>query len=291
MFRSIRPPWRNMLKVASLCTQLGVLYGKISLIHIWAAFRFVRGEVVKSRVDEIAPDLYRVSTFHPEYGIQFNQFLIRDDEPVLIHTGFKTMFAITLEGVASVIDPSTLRWLGFSHFESDECGALNQWLDIAPHATPVCSFVAAMVNVNDFADRSARALGDGEVLITGRRRVRFLSTPHVPHGWDAGLFFEETEQTLLCSDLFFHPGDTEPVIESGVVERASQAILGNLEGPLAKDMPYTPYTEQTLHRLADLEPKTLALMHGSTYKGDGRAALLDLTAIISEVLGKPNNGL
>jgi flavorubredoxin len=246
---------------------------------------------MKSRVDEIAPDLYRVSTFHPGYAMQFNQFVIKDDEPVLIHTGFKTMFSITLEGVATVIDPATLRWVGFSHFESDECGALNQWLDIAPHATPVCSFVGAMVNVNDFADRSARALAEGEVLITGRRRVRFLSTPHVPHCWDAGLFFEETDQTLLCSDLFFHAGDTEPVIESGVVERASQAILGNLEGPMTKDMPYTPYTEQTLHRLADLEPKTLALMHGSSYRGDGRTAILDLAAVIKDALGKPKDRL
>jgi flavorubredoxin len=240
---------------------------------------------MKSRVDEIAPDLYRVSTFHPDYGMQFNQFLLDDEEPVLIHTGFKTMFPITLEGVASVIDPSTLRWIGFSHFESDECGALNQWLAIAPNATPICSFAGAMVNVNDFADRQARALGDGEVLATGRRRLRFLSTPHVPHCWDAGLFFEETEQTLLCSDLFFHPGDVEPVIESGVVDRASEAIFGNLTGPMAKDMPYTPYTEHTLLTLASLEPRTLALMHGSTYTGDGRTALLDLAAVITSALG------
>ena len=240
---------------------------------------------MKIRVDEIAPDLYRLSTFHPEYGMQFNQFVITDDEPVLIHTGLKSMFPITLEGVASVMDPSTLRWIGFSHFESDECGALNRWLEIAPHATPVCSFVGAMVSVDDFADRPARALGDGETLVTGRRRVRFLSTPHVPHCWDAGLFFEETEQTLLCSDLFFHPGDVEPVIESGVVERARQSIFGGLEGPMANDMPYTPYTERTLLRLADLEPKTLALMHGSTYRGDGRTAILDLAAVIKDALG------
>jgi flavorubredoxin len=246
---------------------------------------------MKSRVDEVAPDLYRISTFHPEYGMQFNQFLIKDDEPVLIHTGFKAMFPITLAGVASVIDPSTLRWVGFSHFESDECGALNEWLDVAAHATPVCSVVGAMVNVNDFADRPARALGDEEILNTGQRRLRFLSTPHVPHCWDAGLFFEETEKILLCSDLFFHAGDAEPVIESGVVERARQAMIGNLEGPMSKDMPYTPYTERTLHRLADMRPSTLALMHGSTYRGDGREALLNLASAITETFGTPKSGL
>lgn len=244
---------------------------------------------MKSRVDEIAPDLYRISTFHPDYGMQFNQFLLRDDEPLLIHTGFKATFPVTLEGVASVIDPATLRWIGFSHFEADECGALNQWLAVAPQSTPVCSFVGAVVSVNDFADRPARALGDEEVLPTGRRRVRFLSTPHVPHCWDAGLFFEEVDRTLLCSDLFFHPGEVEPVIESGVVERARQSILGNLQGPMAKDIPYTPYTGRTLQRLADLEPQTLALMHGSTYRGDGRAAILDLAAIINDALGQPEN--
>jgi flavorubredoxin len=240
---------------------------------------------MKSRVDEVAPDLYRISAFHPEYGMQFNQFLLADDEPFLMHTGFKAMFPITLEGVASVIDPATLRWIGFSHFESDECGALNQWLEIAPHATPVCSFVGAMVSVNDFADRPARALGDDEVLATGRRRLRFLATPHVPHCWDAGLFFEETDRTLLCSDLFFHPGDVEPATDASVVDRASQAIFGNLEGPMSKDVAYTSYTGETLVRLADLEPATLALMHGSTYRGDGGAALRELAAVLAEAHG------
>ena len=142
---------------------------------------------MQSKVTEIAQGTFRISTFHPDYGIQFNQFLIKDDEPFLMHTGFKRMFPATLEGVASIIDPSTVRWLGFSHFESDECGALNEWLEVAPRAQAVCSFVSAMVNVIDFADRAPRALAEGEVLQTGRHRLRFLSTPHVPHAWDAGL--------------------------------------------------------------------------------------------------------
>jgi flavorubredoxin len=196
------------------------------------------------------------------------------------------MFPLTFEGVRAVLDPSTLRWIGFSHFEPDECGALNEWLNIAPQAAPVCSVVGSMVMMNDFADRPARALNDSEVLAIGRNRLRFISTPHLPHGWDAGLFFEETQRTLLCSDLFFQPGENEPVIESDIVSRARDAIIAGLAGPLANDVPYTPYTDRLLHKLADLEPRTFAVMHGSSYRGDGRAAILDLAQIIKETHGK-----
>lgn len=239
---------------------------------------------MKSNVIEIAPDVYRISTFHPDYGIQFNQFLIKDDEPFIMHTGFKKMFPITLEAVASIIDPAKLRWIGFSHFESDECGALNEWLTVAPQSQAVCSFVGTMVMVNDFADRPARPLNDGEVLEIGGNRLRFLATPHVPHCWDAGLFFEENQKTLLCSDLFFHPGDPEPLTESDLVGRAKASIVEGLSSPLANDMPYTPYTDSTLRKLADLEPRTLAVMHGSSFRGDGRTAILDLAGVIKEVL-------
>jgi flavorubredoxin len=242
---------------------------------------------MKSNVTEIAPAVFRISTFHPDYGIQFNQLLIADDEPFLMHTGFRKSFPVTLAGVATVLDPATVRWIGFSHFESDECGALNDWLAVAPQAQAVSSVVGAMVNLNDFAIRPARALNDNEVLEIGQRRLRFLSTPHVPHGWDAGLFFEETDRTLLCSDLFFQPGDPEPLIEAGVVERARAAIVAGITGPMPKDMPYTHYTDQTLQRLAALEPRTLATMHGSSFRGEGRAALFDLAKVVRETLGKP----
>ncbi len=241
---------------------------------------------MQSTVTEIAPEIYRISTFHPEFGIQFNQFLIKDDEPFLMHTGMKKMFATTFEAVVSVCDPAKLRWVGFSHFESDECGALNEWLKVAPLAQPVCSVVGAVVMVNDFADRPARPLADGEVLHTGRHRLQFLSTPHVPHCWDAGLFFEEVDRTLLCSDLFFHPGNPEPLTESDVLARARESIVQNLSGPLAKDMPYTPYTDATLRRLAALKPGTLALMHGSAFQGDGAGAVLGLAEILRENLGE-----
>ena len=242
---------------------------------------------MQTKVTEIAPEVFRISTFHPDYGIQFNQFLIRDDEPFLMHTGFKKMFPITLEGVSSVIDPSTLRWIGFSHFESDECGALNEWLATAPQAKAVCSLVGTMVMVDDFADRPARPLNDSEVLQIGSRRLRFLATPHVPHCWDAGLFFEEQDGTLLCSDLFFHPGDPEPLTESDVVGRAKDSMIAGLSSPLANDMPYTPHTDDTLQRVAALEPKTLALMHGTSFRGDGGTAIRDLAEVIKEILGKP----
>ena len=240
---------------------------------------------MESKVIEIAPDVYRISTFHPDFGIQFNQFLIKDDEPFIMHTGFKKMFPITREAVATLINPAKLRWIGFSHFESDECGALNEWLAVAANAQAVCSFVGTTVTVDDFADRPSRALADGEVFDIGSHRLKFLATPHVPHGWDAGLFFEERDKTLLCSDLFFHPGDPEPLTESDVVGRASASITEGLSSPLAKDMPFTPYTVTTLRRLADLEPRTLAVMHGSSFRGDGRTAILDLARVIQEKLG------
>jgi flavorubredoxin len=170
---------------------------------------------MQSTVSEIAPNIYRISTFHAEFGIQFNQFLIKDDEPFLMHTGMRKMFAMT-PAVASVIEPASLRWIGFSHFESDECGALNEWLKAAPDAQAVCSVVGALVMINDFAERPARALADGEVLGTGRHRLQFLSTPHVPHGWDAGLFFEQSDRTLFVR-FVLHPGDPEPLTAADVL--------------------------------------------------------------------------
>lgn len=161
---------------------------------------------------------------------------------------------------------------------------MNEFLKVAPHRQAVCSVVGAMVNVGDFACRAPRPLADGEALQTGRHRLRFLSTPQVPHCWDAGLFFDEVEHTLLCSDLFFQPDDPPPLTESDILGPARDAILDSLTGPMARDMPYTPYTESTLHRLAELKPRTLAVMHGSSFHGDGGRAVLDLAAVLKELL-------
>jgi flavorubredoxin len=242
---------------------------------------------MRASVTEIAPDTYRISTFHPDYQIQMNQFLIVDDEPFLMHTGLRKSFAITRDGVASVIDPAKVRWIGYSHFEPDECGALNEWLATAPASQAVCSVVGAIVMLADFADRPPRPLVNDEVLSIGRHRLRFLATPHVPHCWDAGLYFDETARTLLCSDLFFQPGDPAPLVEAGIVEAARAAIELGLDSPLANDMPYTPYTRATFDRLAALSPRTLAAMHGSSYRGDGGAAVRGLASAVDDLLGRP----
>jgi flavorubredoxin len=236
-------------------------------------------------VKEIAPDLYRISTYVPAIDLQFNQFLIRDDEPLLFHTGMKSLFPVVLEAVKSVMDPSRLRWIGFSHYEADECGSLNEWLELAPAARPVCSMLGAMISVNDFAIRPALGMADGEVLGTGRHRFRFVQTPHVPHCWDAGLMFEETNGTLLSSDLFHQGGDVEPLTESDVIGRARKTLTDYQAGPLANYMPYTKQTDAILQKLADLDPRTIAPMHGSAYAGDGGRAVRDLAVMLREVLG------
>ncbi len=236
-------------------------------------------------VTEIAPDIYRISVFVPEFNLQFNNFFIKDDEPLLFHTGYRGHFSEVREAVASVMDPSLIRWISFSHFESDECGALNEWLELAPHAQTACSDLGAAVSVNDFAIRPPKGMADGEVLSTGKRRFRLCRTPHLPHGWDAAVLFEETSKTLLCSDLFHQVGKVEPLTESDVVGRSRDAMREYQGGILADYAPYTHYTDKTFQRLAALKPKTLAIMHGSSFAGDGERALHDLAVVFKEIFG------
>ena len=236
-------------------------------------------------VTEIAPDVYRICTYIPEIDLQFNQFLVKDEEPLLFHTGMRSLFPLVREGVATIIDPAKIRWISFSHFEADECGSLNEWLQIAPDAQPVCSTIGALVSVNDFALRPAKAMTDGEVFSTGEHRIRFIQTPHVPHCWDAGLMFEETTGTLLCSDLFHQLGDVEPLTESDVIERARKTLVDYQAGPFANYMPYTKNTDVIMQKLAALKPRTIAPMHGSAYMGDGERAIRDVAVVMREVLG------
>jgi flavorubredoxin len=237
------------------------------------------------RTTEIAPEIYRISVFVPEINLEFSHFLVRDEEPLLFHAGLRGMFPLLRQEISRLMDPSRIRHIGFSHFESDECGGLNEWLQIAPAAEPVCGLVGALVSVNDFAIRPARVLTRDDVFSTGRYRFRFIPTPHVPHGWDAGVLFEESEKTLFCSDLFHQWGQLEPTTSSSIIECCKDALLQTEAGPFANYVPYTHHTGLVLHTLAEYNPKTLAVMHGSSYFGDGRQALRDLASVMSEVLG------
>jgi flavorubredoxin len=239
-------------------------------------------------ITEIAADIFRISTFVPEANVQFNQFLVRDEQPLLFHTGTRALFPLVRDAVSSVIPPESLQWIGFSHFEADECGALREWQQVAPQATAVCSIVAKLVSVDDVvAARPAQALENEQKLATGRYRFRFLQTPQVPHAWDAGLMYEETTGTLLCSDLFHHNGNVQPITTSDVVAPFREMLLAYEKGPFAHYLPYTPRTKPTLLRLAALRPKILATMHGSTFIGNGEQALLDLAQAMEDVLSKP----
>lgn len=235
---------------------------------------------------EIAPDIFRICTYVPEIDLQFSQFLVRDEQPLLWETGMKRMFPAVREAVAKLIDPTTLRWIAFSHFEPDECGSLNEWLELSPQAQPLCSAIGAMVFVNDGALRPARGVGKDDLIDTGRNRFRFYPTPHLPHGWDAGMLFEETNRTLLCSDLFHQLGDVEPSTRSDIIDRVTHALKTSQNGPFMDYMPWTPKTEARLQALAALQPRMCATMHGSAFEGDGGKALLDLAVVMKDVLGR-----
>jgi len=237
-------------------------------------------------ISEIAPDVYRICTYVPEIDLQFSQFLIKDEQPLLWETGMKSLFPAVREAVAQIIDPATLRWVAFSHFEPDECGSLNEWLALAPQSQALCSEIGAMVFVNDGALRPARGVGKDETIATGKYKFRFYPTPHLPHGWDAGVLFEETNRTLLCSDLFHHVGNVEPCTEDDIVGRSRHAMQTMQASPMMDYMPWTPKTDARLRELAALAPRTCATMHGSAFRGDGARALLELSAVMQDVLGR-----
>jgi flavorubredoxin len=232
---------------------------------------------------EIAPNVYRISIFAQKANVQFNHFLVKDDEPLLYHTGLRGMYAEIREAVSKLIKVSELRHIGFSHFESDECGSLNDWLSAAPHADVICGQLGARVNVNDFIGRESRALADGATLATGKYRFRYCRTPHLPHGWDAGVLFEETQKTLFCSDLFHQAGNVEPLTSADVVGRSRVALMEYQSGILAEYIPYTSLTARNLKKLADLKPNTLAIMHGSSFTGDCVRALDDMNVALREI--------
>jgi flavorubredoxin len=224
----------------------------------------------QTRIDEIADGIYRIHTPVPEMpgGFSFNQHLIVDDEPLLFHTGPRKMFPLVRDAIAAVMPIERLRWISFSHVEADECGSLNELLAVAPRAQPIAGQVAMLVSINDLSDRPGRALGDGEQLSLGKRTLTWIDAPHVPHGWDCGFLFESTTSTFFCGDLFTQPGvDHEPVTE--------RDILGPSEA-FRQAMDYYSHTSlaaKAIERMAKLQPRTLACMHGADWRGDGAALL------------------
>jgi flavorubredoxin len=224
-------------------------------------------------VNEIAEGIYRISTWIPDVspeGFTFNQFLVTGDEPLLFHTGPRGMFPLVAEAVATVCPVESLRWITFGHVESDECGAMNMWLAAAPNSQVAHGALGCDVSLNDLCDRPPRALEEGEVIDIGGKRLRQISTPHVPHGWEAQVLFEETTGTLLCGDLFSQVGAPAALTTDDIVGPAMAAEMMFHATCLA------PHTAQTLRALGDLNPSTLATMHGSSFQGDGKKALYDL---------------
>lgn len=223
---------------------------------------------METRIDEIAPDVYRLSTYIPEVspaGFTFNQFLIRGEEPFLFHTGMRQLFPLVSDAVNRLIDLDTLRWISFAHVEADECGGMNQFLAAAPNATVVHGGLACAISLNDLADRPPLAVTD--VLDIGGHRMRFLPTPHVPHNWESGLWFDETTFTLLAGDLFTTVGDGPAITSADLIEGAMQGEAEFHSTSLGAA------TVPTIRQLADLEPTVLACMHGSSFQGDGGAQL------------------
>lgn len=227
---------------------------------------------MQTKVDEIAPDIFRLSTLIPDAapgGFTFNQFLVRDEQPFLFHTGLRQLHPLVSGAVASLVDLSDLRWISFAHVEADECGAMNQFLAEAPHAEVVHGGLACLVSLNDLADRPPHVI-DREALDLGGHRLRFIPTPHVPHGWESGLWFDETSRTLFAGDLFTAFGDGPAVTGDDLVAPAMEAE------EVLRPTALTPGLGPTLGQLADLDPATLAVMHGSSFTGDGAAQLRSL---------------
>jgi flavorubredoxin len=232
-----------------------------------------------TRIDEIEDRIYRISTPVTKLpgGFSFNQYLIDDAEPLLFHTGPRKLFPLVREAILDVMPIERLRYIAFSHFEADECGSLNEFLAAAPNAVPLCGKIAALVSVNDIADREACAMEDSEIVSLGRREIQWFDTPHMPHAWECGVLFERTTHTLLCSDLFTEGGaDHPPVTETDIIEPSER---------FRKQMDYYSHTKnarQILARIAETRPTTLARMHGSAWRGNGAEILTALAQALEE---------
>jgi flavorubredoxin len=231
-----------------------------------------------TRTDEIADGIFRFSTCIPDItpgGFTFNQYLVTADQPLLYHTGMRGLFPLVSAAVRAVVPLEKLRWISFSHIEADECGALNDWLRGCPAATALHSRLGCDLSVRDLAERPPKAHEDNEVLDLGGKRVRLLMTPHVPHNWESIVLFEETTRTLLCGDILTTAGDGPAVVETDLAEKIVEAER------MFHAWSRSPGTGAVLDRLAALEPRTLAAMHGSAYRGDGAKLLRSIRAGIA----------
>jgi flavorubredoxin len=239
----------------------------------------ITNQVAGTHVDEVARGIFRICTPMDVIpgGFTFNSYLVVDEEPVLFHTGMRKMFPLTMEAVKAVMPIEKLRWIGGSHFEGDEYGALNDLLAVAPEATPFGSEIGVLTSVNDFANRAARGLSDGEEFSIGSRRLKWLYTPHIPHGWDCGVLFDISTNTLLCGDLFTQPGSNMPPVTETEVLTASETMRHAMDY-----YAHATGTSKVLERLAALRPTTLACQHGSAYRGDGGSLLRALAATLEK---------
>jgi flavorubredoxin len=233
------------------------------------------GPEMETRIDEIAPDIFRLSTYvdavAPPAGFTFNQFLVRGEQPFLFHTGMRQLFPLVSDAVERLVGVERLRWISFAHVEADECGSMNQFLAAAPDAQVAHGALGVMVSIGDLADRPPLPMGD-EPLDIGGHVMRFLPTPHVPHNWESGLWFDETTRTLLAGDLFTSLGDGPAIVDTDLV---AGAVVGEEAFHATSIGPAVPATSRTL---ADLEPQTLACMHGPSFHGDGAAQLRSLAS-------------
>lgn len=229
-----------------------------------------------TNIAEVGEGIYRINTPVPEMpgGFSFNQYLVVDEEPLLFHTGMRRLFPVVREAIEAVLPVASLRFLSFSHFEADECGALNEFIAVAPDAVPLCSRVGAMVSVGDFANRAPRALADGEGLSTGKRSFVWVDAPHIPHGWETGYLFDATSKTLFAGDLFTLPGiGADPIIESDLVEPAHAARTAMTASLGLPDYwAHTADSAAIFERLASLGATTIANMHGSAWRGSSGTA-------------------
>lgn len=236
-------------------------------------------------IDEVADGIYRINT--PLItdaipgGFNLSQYLVVDDEPLVFHTGWRRWFPFVSEAIATVIPLASIRHVGYSHFEGDEAGAMNLFLDAAPNATPFASQIGALTSLDDYTDRPSRGLADGQTFSTGRKTLQWIDTPHVPHGWDCGVLFDHASKTLLCGDLFTQPGAKTPAVTDKEILTASEGMR--------KAMDYYAHgtrTSEILEKLASLSPTTLAAQHGSAYRGDGAALLRQLKDVLEKEAGR-----